>query len=129
MGVLTIKQALYLALAIVVLAIGGCLYFKGGAKPRAEAKAAKAEIKAVGESNKISRDTQTSVEQQGAETRERTQQAQEDIRERIQADPVVSGSADPDILRIAQEAHQRAIRAACRVQRTSRCGDPAAATE
>ncbi len=126
---MTIKQAIYLIVALVLLLIGGCLYIKGGAKPRAEAKAAKAEIKAVGESNKISRDTQTNVEQQGAETRERTQQAQEDIRERIQADPVVSGSADPDILRIAQEAHQRAIRAACRVQRTSRCTDTATPAE
>ncbi len=125
---MTIKQMLYVALAIVIVAIGGCLYFKGGSKSRAVAKTAKAEIKAVGESNKISRDTQANVEQQGADTRDRTQQAQEGIRERIQADPVVSGSADPDILRIAQEAHQRALRAACRVQRTSRCTDTAPAT-
>ena len=128
---MTIRQIVSLCLLVVLLSAGGWLYWKGGRDKGAkvEIKALKQEVKDVGASNATSRDTQRRVDVQGAETRDRTSKAQEAIRDRIQASPVADGPADADILRLATEAYQRAIRAACRVQRTSGCPEAAAAAE
>lgn len=121
--VLTIRQWLYLALGIALLVLGSCLWIKGGSKPRAALKVAKVEAKAVAKSNKISVETQTRVEVQGAEVRDRTSAAQEVVRDRIREVPMPVGPADADLLRVATEAHDRALRAACRVQRTDGCAE------
>ena len=127
---MTIRQIVSLCVLAVLLAIGGWLYWKGGHDKAAkiENKALHQEAKDVAASNATSRDTQRRVDVEGAQTRDRTQEAQEAIRDRIQARPVADGPADPDILRIASEAYQRALRAACRVQRTSGCPATTAAT-
>ena len=122
---MTIKDAIYLVALAVLLCIGGWLYWKGGDGERA----AKKENREVGESNEISRDTAGRVDKAGAETRTATETARGRIRERIETDPRAAGPADADLLRIAMEAHDRAIRAACRVQRTSDCTATAAAAE
>lgn len=114
-----------LAILLIVLGVGGWLYFKGGDGERA----AKQENKEVAESNKVSRETAGNVDKAGAETRAANEAARGRIRERIESDPGASGAADPDLLRIAMEAHDRAVRAACRVQRTSDCPAAAAAAE
>lgn len=121
---------LTLLLVVLLLAfIGlGLTYCRGGSKARADVKVLRAEATATAVSTEISRETAGHVDTQGAETRERTRAAQETIRERIEADPRPATDADPAILRVAQEAHTRAIRAACRVQRTSDCPTASAAT-
>ena len=125
----TLRIYIAAALLAVLLAIGGWLYWKGGHDKAAkiENKALHQEAKDVAASNATSRDTQRRVDVEGAQTRDRTQEAQEAIRDRIQARPVADGPADPDVLRIATEAYQRALRAACRVQRTSGCAEASAA--
>lgn len=115
----------YLAILLVVVGVGGWLYWKGGDGERA----AKNEIQAVANSGQVSRDTATNVDKAGAETRAATEGARGRIRERIESEPAAGGPADADILRVAQEAHQRAIRSACRVQRTSDCDAAASAAE
>ncbi|HEY5805058.1 MAG TPA: hypothetical protein VIT90_15330 [Lysobacter sp.] len=120
---------LTLLLVVLLLAfIGlGLTYCKGGSKGRSDVATLRTEAKATAVSTDISRDTAGRVDVQGAETRERTRAAQETIRERIEAAPRPAAGADPAILRVAQEAHVRAIRAACRVQRTSDCTPAATA--
>ena len=123
--ILSIREWIGIALMLAVLSLAGWLYWKGGHDKglKVENKALKAEVKDVAESNETSRETQKRVDVQGAETRDRTQEAREAIRDRIQADPRPADRADADILRIATEAYQRAIRASCRVQRTSGCAE------
>jgi hypothetical protein len=122
--VVTIKDAIYLAVLAVLLCIGGWLYWKGGDGERA----AKQENKEVAASTEVSRKTAANVDKAGAETRTATEAARGRIRERIESEPVPVGPADVDLLRVAVEAHDRAIRAACRVQRTSDCPAPAGST-
>lgn len=117
-----------LGVLLVLLAFGGCNYLKGrtDAATKAENRAMKAEAKATAASVQISTGTATTIDTRGHETRTRTAQAVEAIHATA-ADP--DPAADAAVLRIAEEAHDRAIRAACRVQRTSDCTAPAGAAE
>lgn len=121
---MTPRQAITMAMVVVLLSIGGCYYLKGrtDADTSAENKALQAQVRATSTSVQISRDTAAAVDLEAHETRERTAKAVEAIHA-TSSDPDPAAAAD--VLRIAWEAHDRAIRAACRVQRTSDC--PAAA--
>lgn len=121
---MTPRQAITMAMVVVLLSIGGCIYLKGR-KDSSTAdtnKALQAQVRATSSSVQISRDTSAAVDLEAHETRERTAKAVEAIHA-TSSDPDPAAAAD--VLRIAREAHDRAIRAACRVQRTSDC--PAAA--
>ncbi|WP_427852916.1 hypothetical protein [Stenotrophomonas acidaminiphila] len=109
-----------LGLLLVLLAFGGCNYLKGrtDVAAKAENRAMKAEAKATAASVQISAGTATTIDTRGHETRTRTAQAVEAIHATA-ADP--DPAADAAVLRIAEEAHARALRAACRVQRTRDC--------
>jgi hypothetical protein len=128
---LTVREAVGLALLVACLTLAGWLYWKGGhdEKVGGENKALKSDAKATGKSNKISRETQGRVEQQGAETREQARRDAEALDEDARANSGDDAPADDDGMRVAQDAYDRAIRAACRVQRTSGCPDPAAAAQ
>ncbi|MGH8037087.1 MAG: hypothetical protein ACREPD_05030 [Stenotrophomonas sp.] len=117
---MTPRQYVQMAMVVVLLSMGGCYYLKGrtDAATSHENKALQAQVRATGESVQISRDTAAAIDLDAHETRERTAKAVEAIHATA-AHPAPS-SAD-DVLRIAREAHDRAIRAACRVQRTSDC--------
>jgi len=125
---MTPKQAVYLALVVVLFSIGGCYYLKGrdDATASIENAALRSQAKATAESVQISSTTATAVDTDGYETRTRTAAAVEAIHA---SSSHPDSAADADILRIAQEAHDRAIRSACRVQRTSDCPAPAAAAD
>lgn len=117
---MTPRQAITMAMVVVLLSIGGCYYLKGrtDAATSAENKALQAQVRATSTSVQISRDTAAAVDLEAHETRERTAKAVEAIHA-TSSDPDPAAAAD--VLRIAREAHDRAIRAACRVQRTSDC--------
>jgi len=124
MIVLTPKQSVQLALVVVLASIGGCYYFKGrdDASTAAQNATLRAEARATADSVQISSATAAAIDVESHDTRTRTAAAVE----AINATPAHSDpAATADVLRLAREAHDRAIRAACRVQRTSDC--PAAA--
>ncbi|WP_312252715.1 hypothetical protein [Stenotrophomonas sp.] len=125
---MTPRQAITMAMVVVLLSIGGCYYLKGrtDAATSAENKALQAQVRATSDSVQISRGTSTAVDLEAHETRERTAKAVEAIHATAaHPDPASSN----DVLRIAREAHERAIRAACRVQRTSDCPASAGAAQ
>lgn len=129
-----IRHADKLVIAGVFIALcGGLVLFgRGCAKQetvRAEVKAYEKAAERTEKSVAISVETQERVDTEGADTRKRTARAVENVDVAIQASPVDSGPADPDILRIAREAHQRAITAHCRMQRESHCADASTAAE
>lgn len=117
-----------LGVLLVLLAFGGCNYLKGRADVAAkvENRAMKAEAKATAASVQISAGTATTIDTRGHETRTRTAQAVEAIHATA-ADP--DPAADAAVLRIAEEAYARALRAACRVQRTRDCPAPAGTSD
>lgn len=124
MIVLTPKQSLQLALVVVLVSIGGCYYLKGrGDNATATENATlRADARGTAASVQISSATAAAIDVEAHDTRTRTAAAVE----AINATPAHSDpAATADVLRLAREAHDRAIRAACRVQRTSDC--PAAA--
>lgn len=86
----------------------------------------KAALATTEESAGISRTTADTVATDQAKAWADAQADEETIDERINSQPRVSGPADPDILRVAREAHARALCAASRVQREG-CGDDATA--
>ena len=125
---MTPKQAVYLALLVVLASIGGCYYLKGhaDASTSAENTALRAGAKATAASVQISNTTAAAVDSEGYETRSRTASAVEAIHaSSSHPDP----AATADVLRLAEEAHNRAVRAACRVQRTGDCPAAAGAAE
>ncbi|HHC8921431.1 TPA: hypothetical protein ACN3MR_002899 [Stenotrophomonas maltophilia] len=125
---LTPRQAVQLAAVVVLLSIGGCYYLKGRSDTATtiENRELRASAKATSESVQISRETASAIDLEAHETRERTAKA-------VEAIHATATHPDPDsaaaVLRIAQEAHARAIRAACRVQRTSDCPASASTAE
>ncbi|KAK6697469.1 hypothetical protein SNK04_014041 [Fusarium graminearum] len=74
-------------------------------------KSLRADVKATSTSVQISRDTADAVDLDTHETRERTVKA-------VEAINATAAYSDPDstahVLRMAREAHDRALRAACR---------------
>lgn len=128
MIVLTPKQSLQLALVVVLVSIGGCYYLKGrGDNATAtENTVLRSAARATAESVQISNATAVAVDKDGYESRTRTAAAVEAIHA-SSAHP--DSAADADVLRLAQEAHDRAIRSACRVQRTGDCPSTAPASE
>lgn len=112
---------------LLVLVVGGVFLIWKGGKDRADFSNVKAALTTTEESAGISRTTADTVATEQADTWAQAQADEGIIRGRIDAQPRAAGPADPDILRVAREAHARAICAAGRVQRTS-CGDDAAGT-
>lgn len=129
---MTLAQIKLLAYALIVLALIGVGW--KCASDRADFSQVKAEVrsykKAATETKRsveISKDTAARVDKESEDTRQRTARAVETIDAHITRDPVVAGPADPDLMRIAREAHSRAARAHCRVQRAGNCADTTAA--
>lgn len=127
-------KALVKACILFALVVGLVLFGYRCARKQNTVAVLKSEVKAqtqaakqTAESVKISTDTQKRVETESEDTRQRTQRAVEAVDARIEAEPATPGPADPDLLRIAREAHSRALSAHCRVQRTSDCTDTATA--
>ena len=130
------RSAFLAAALLAAIAVYAYVYHQGGDAPRIELKASREEIQvraqhaeAVAGSNEVSRDTAARVETTGAEIRQRAAEARERIIERVEAEPVPAGAADPAILHEAREAYAASIRATCRVQRTRDCLAPTAAAE
>ncbi len=121
-----IRKLPEIAALVFVLLCAGLLYWNGGKAARKEAKAAKTEIKAVAKSNGISRRTQDKVEQEGAQSRRQADADEDKLDEDIRANPGDDAPVSDDGMRIAQEAYERAVRAACRVQREGECPSAAA---
>lgn len=124
---LLVKGCAWFALIVILVLAGYRCARKQNttAVLKAEVKAQTAAAKQTADSVKISTDTQKRVETESEDTRQRTRRAVEAVDARIQAEPASPGPADPDLLRIAREAHQRALCAHSRVQRTSGCPDAA----
>jgi len=128
MIVLTPKQSLQLALVVVLVSIGGCYYLKGRGDnaTSTENTALRADARATAASVQISSATAAEVDLESHDTRTRTAAAVEAINPPpVHSDP----AATADVLRLAREAHDRAIRSACRVQRTGDCPAPAGAAD
>lgn len=125
---LTLRQWLSLGLLVAAIAAAGWLYWKGGhdQKVGSQAKTLKAEVKAVGKSNKISRKTQDRVESEGAGVRRQAQRDEDRIDEAAVAN---TPAADAVVVRVAREAYERAVRASCRVQRADGCDAAPAAPD
>lgn len=117
------KRLPEILICLFLLAGAGALYWSGGKESRKAVKVAKTEIKAVAKSNKISRATQAKVEQEGADTRRQADADEGKLDADIRANPVADDPVDDDGMRVAQEAYERAVHAACRVQRASGCPD------
>ncbi|KAK6697393.1 hypothetical protein SNK04_014145 [Fusarium graminearum] len=123
-----VNGAVQIATVIVLLSIVGGCYLKGRADEDMAAvnKSLRADVKATSTSVQISRDTADAVDLDTHETRERTVKA-------VEAINATAAYSDPDstahVLRMAREAHDRALRAACRVQRTSDCPEAASSSE
>lgn len=125
---MTPKNYVQMAIAVVLLSIGGCYYLKGrdDAATKFENTALRDNARASAASVQISNTTAAAVDTEGYETRSRTAAAVEAINARS-SDPDPAATAH--ILRLAEEAHDRAVRAACRVQRTGDCPASAGAAE
>ena len=89
----------------------------------------KAALQTTEESAGISKATADTVAEDQAATWAHAQADEGFIRERIIERPVAAGPADPDILRVAREAHARALCSAGRVHGAGCGDDPAGATE
>lgn len=112
-------------IVLAILTIAGFIYWRG--KHSANFANVSAQLKTTEESAGISRETADTVGADQAESFAHYQQDQGAIRARIDAQPRAAGPADPDILRIAREAHARAVCAAGRVQRAQCSDDPTGA--
>lgn len=130
--------------AVVVLFLTAAFFLVRGriaadARNELTAKIQKQQIKATGQAIEISSKIDMRVQVEQLETAKNTKAAQDKIDEIIEAKPaepdpfgaVLVDDADlPDVLRIAQQAHSRAVLASCRVQRTSDCpADPGASEQ
>lgn len=120
-----IKTGLLLLLILAFVGFGAQCARKSAktAGLKQEVKAQERAAKQVERSVHISTETAERVGAEGEQTRRRTQRAVETVDAIIEAAPVVSGPADPAILRESREAYQRAIAAHCRVQRAGACPD------
>ncbi|HSD16795.1 MAG TPA: hypothetical protein VLC71_05965 [Thermomonas sp.] len=117
------------AALIAFLVIGTLWLVWNGGKNRVDFGNVKAALQTTEESAGISRGTADTVATEQASTWAQAQADEGVIRGRIDAQPRAAGPADPDILRVAREAHARALCAASRVQRADCGDDPAGAAE
>lgn len=126
---LLVKGCILFAVVIGLVLIGYNCSRKSSttAVLKSEVKAQAQATKKTAESVKISTDTQKRVETESEGTRQRTQRAVEAVDARIEAEPASPGPADPELMRIAREAHSRALCAHSRVQRAGDCANPSAA--
>ena len=108
---------------ILVITFVAAIYWRG--RKDVSFDNVQAQLRTTEESAGISLATADTVATEQAGTWAHAQADEGDIRARIDAQPRAAGPADPDILRVAREAHARALCAAGRVQRTD-CGDDAA---
>ena len=110
---------------ILVITFVAAIYWRG--RKDVSFDNVQAQLRTTEESAGISLATADTVATEQAGTWAHARADEGDIRARIDAQPRAAGPADPDILRVAREAHARADCAARRVQRAE-CGhDPAGA--
>lgn len=116
-------RALRWAIPVVVVAlVAGGIYWRG--KNDADFSNVKAQVRTTEQSAEISRETADTVAADQTELWRQAQADEDYIDARIRTLPAGEfAPADPDILRIAREAHARALCAAGRVQRESSSDD------
>ena len=114
----------FAAVLLVVIAIGVVTWVYRNGRNQADFGNVQAQLATTEESAGISRATADTVAGEQADTWAHAQADEGYIRERIIAQPRTTGPADPDILRIAWEAHARALCSAGRVHGTQ-CGNDA----
>lgn len=125
---MTLSSKLYLigaAMAVVfAAAVGWRIYDNGKVVERA--RQTQGQNTALTRTATVSRETAETRAAEQTQTQQEAQRVETIIRERIVRVPVPAAPADPDILRAVSAAHDAAICAAKRVQRTE-CS-PASAT-
>ena len=119
----TAKAIGWAVVTILVITFVAAIYWRG--RKDVSFDNVQAQLRTTEESAGISLATADTVATEQAGTWAHAQADEGEIRARIDAQPRAAGPADPDILRVAREAHARALCAAGRVQRTD-CGDDTA---
>ncbi|HEL7630532.1 TPA: hypothetical protein UL921_002363 [Stenotrophomonas maltophilia] len=111
-----LDRKVWLLAALVTIA--ALLYWRGGSDARDEARELRQEAKQTAKSNEISRGTQQRIGIEGYEVQKRAKADDRTLRQG--ADPAAA-PADDDGMRIADQAHKAALRAACRVRGEKSC--------
>ena len=112
-------------MALIVAVLAGGIYLVG--RNDADFSNVKAQARTTEASADISRQTADTVAAEQAELWGLARANEDSINARIRSTPAPAAPADPDILRIAREAHARALCSASRVQREKCSDDPTAA--
>ena len=112
-------------MALIVAVLAGGIYLVG--RNDADFSNVKAQVRTTEASADISRQTAETVAADQAELWRHAQADEEFINARIRSTPTSAAPADPDVLRVAREAHARALCSASRVQREKCSDDPTAA--
>lgn len=105
-------------LLAALVTIAGLLYWRGGSHAREEARELRQEAKETAKSNEISRGTQQRIGIEGYEIQKRAKADDRALRQG--ADPAAA-PADDGGMRVAEQAHKAALRAACRVRGEKSC--------
>lgn len=105
-------------LLAVLVTIAGLLYWRGGSEAREDNRELKQQAKETAKSNDISRGTQERIGIEGYEVQKRAKADDRSLREG--ANPAAP-PADDGGMRVAEQAHKAALRAACRVRGEKSC--------
>ena len=114
-------------MALIVAVLAGGIYLAG--RNDADFSNVKAQARTTEASAEISRQTADTVAAEQAGLFELARADEDFINARIRSTPTSAAPADPDVLRVAREAHARALCAASRVQREKCSDDPAATAQ
>jgi hypothetical protein len=110
-------------LFIALMTIAGLLYWRGGSEAREDNRELRQQAKETAKSNDISRGTQERIGIEGYEVQKRAKADDRSLREG--ANPAAPPANDGG-MRVAEQAHKAALRAACRVRGEKSCdGAPA----
>lgn len=117
---ISLKLKLYLVVAalavLAISAVGWRIYHNGKLVERA--RQTQAQNTALTQAATVSRETAETRAVEQVQVQQEAQRVETIIRDRIIRVPAAAGPADPDILRAVSAAHDAAICAAQRVQRT-----------
>lgn len=105
-------------LLAVLVTIAGLLYWRGGSEAREDNRELKQQAKETAKSNEISRGTQERIGIEGYEVQKRAKA--DDLSLREGANPAAPPAGDGG-MRVAEQAHKAALRAACRVRGEEPC--------
>lgn len=124
---LTIKQWLAIGALVALLGALAFAYHKG--KNKADFSAVVGTVTTQQQAGEISRATTEQVAQEQWALEQQASRDEESINAAIRANPGTHGPADPAVLRVAQDAHARAICAAGRVSGEGRSEATSCAAE